>query len=817
MFINQYLLSEPRLYELLLTQLPLLLSGECSILPEKDIEAVTYNSWYQRQFMHTDPMFERHWDHLLARQRETKGWCRALLGQAARYHLEDDSRRLAVRQSRFGEWQNWVANQSGFPVIAYQLEQMWCGKVYPQSFELLARLKQTLGYRPIVSPWHPRVEDYLRREGLHEAHMHLNGTTFVELMWHHSLLNPDELINEMENCRKDDPTRLRRFYAVASSLDAPVKVSRMLHIARYCREWLLRWAEGRYHPECEGKPARQCFAEVLRCNDIVAPDSGFFAWEQAAYAQEQQYQGLCELHFHIRVLHALRQHPSVTEDACYWLYVLCMNLFQRLLVQRTDQIGFDQFQKFTELGPREPIEKDYAARFYQLHGEQASGTSVMATVEGRFAPKSNIEENVALITRILDGFWRYRHPSVSLFEQPQELNALARDCHSVTRPTLRLVVHFIKRRWDYRDGSSHFSVLREDVLTRAHSLFQVLDEFPALRSLLTGFDAAANEREAPPDVFAVLFRQARRQGIAHFTYHAGEDFEHLISGIRAVYDSLTLLELSNGDRIGHATAIGIMPTFWRMKMTDTLFIKQGEWLEDLLFVRKLLLEQREGGDLSLVRLDSEIAMLAYRIFERHPSAVVLQHFFDGRGLDPIQVRNYLQDHSDRPIGWVGEEFDRVVEFANRHGQEALSLLKQRWFDAEAIKRYEVSAEFDTAFLPDAILLAAQQYVQKRIREKQVVIETLPTSNVRISYYDDITQHHVFRWMHIPGRYVAGDHRMSVALGSDDQGIFVTDMKGEFYHLFTVLMNEFHYSEQEALAQVAALNENGRIYRFDYPL
>ncbi|MEI7346089.1 hypothetical protein [Dickeya chrysanthemi] len=817
MFLNQYLFSEPRLYELLLTQLPLLLSGERSTLPEKDIEAVTYNSWYQRQFTHTDPMFERHWEHLLSRQHEAKGWCRALLGQAARYHLEDDSRRLSVRQSRFGEWQNWVANQSGFPVIAYQLEQMWCGKGCPPLFELLARLKQTLGYRPIVSPWHPRVEDYLRREGLHEAHMHLNGTTFVELMWHHSLLHPDALINEMEKSRKDDPTRLRRFYAVAHSLDTPVKVSRMLHIARYCREWLLRWAEGRYHPACEGKPAKQHFADLLRCNDIVAPDAGFFAWEQAAYAQEQQYQGLCELHFHIRVLHALRAHPSAAEDACYWLYLLCMNLFQRLLVQRTDQIGFDQFQKFTELGPREPIEERYAARFYQLHGEQVADASMMATIEGRFAPKDTPSKNKQLITRILDGFWDYQNPTALSFDKPQELNALAQACLTATRPALRLVVHFIKRRWDHRDGSPHFSVLREDVLMRAHALFQVLDEFPALRSLLTGFDAAANEREAPPEVFAVLFRQARRQGIAHFTYHAGEDFEHLLSGIRAVYDSLTLLELSNGDRIGHATAIGIMPTFWRAKMPETLFIKQGEWLENLLFVRKLLLEQREGSDLSLVRLDSEIAMLAYRIFEQHPSAVVLQHFFDGRGLDPIQVRNYLQDRTDRPVGWVGEEFDRVGEFAKRHGKEALSLLKQRWFDAEVIKRYEASAEFDTAFLPDSALLAAQQYVQKRIREKHVVIETLPTSNVRISYYDDITQHHVFRWMHLPGRYVAGDHRMSVALGSDDQGIFVTDMKGEFYHLFTVLMNEFGYSEQDALAQVAALNENGRIYRFDYPL
>ncbi|MCU1793222.1 hypothetical protein [Pectobacterium polaris] len=818
MFINQYLLSEPRLYELLLTQLPQLLSGERQHLDEEAIEAATYNSWHQRNFQHTDPMFDRHWRHLTERQREAKSWSRALLGQVARHHLENDLRRLTVHSQRFTEWQNWIANQSGFPVIAYQAELMFCHPERPSNFDLFDTLKRTLGHRPIISPWHPLVEDYLKREGLHEAHMHLNGTTFVELMWHHSLLNPNALIAEMTESHKKNSTRIRRFYAVSTTLDSAIKIKRMLHIARYCREWLLRWVDEDPLFEPNGKPARHTFCETLRSQDIADVDMNYFPYEQAQFSTKQYEHGICELHFHIRVLHKLKVNASTStiEDACYLLYLLSMNLFQQLLVQRTDQYGFDQFQKFTELGPREPIEKEYEARFYQLHGPHPTKDAILTTFEGRFTPKDTASKNISLITAILSGFWHYqqRGKKIGTVSIPPDINELSRACLAFSRPAIRLVTHFIKRAWDHHSGEAHFSTLRADIIQRAEKLFTLFEDAPALRSIITAFDAAANELETPPEVFSVLYRHARRNGIQNFTYHAGEDFEHLISGIRAVYEAITFLGLCNGDRIGHATAIGILPSLWIKKMPDKLYLRRGEWLENLLFIRKVLIE---GGDakFSIPILEDAITTLAYRIFNQHPPLTLLQQFFDGRGLSPEQVRNYLRDKSDQPIGWIGEEFNEVRQFSQRTGDDALRLLTMRWFDQDIIARYEQLQEFDTQFIPESLMLHIQQYVQKIVREKHVVIETLPTSNVRISHYESVQEHHIFRWMHTPRRKIEGDSLMQIALGSDDQGIFVTDMKNEFYHLFWALVNHYSYSHQEALACIAAINENGRIYRFDY--
>ncbi|MFQ2855341.1 hypothetical protein ACK3YO_17910, partial [Aeromonas caviae] len=77
----------------------------------------------------------------------------------------------------------------------------------------------------------------------------------------------------------------------------------------------------------------------------------------------------------------------------------------------------------------------------------------------------------------------------------------------------------------------------------------------------------------------------------------------------------------------------------------------------------------------------------------------------------------------------------------------------------------------------------------------------------------LSEHHIFRWMCLPGEAVEGDVPMSICLGSDDPGIFAADLKSEFYHLFVVLTRKFGLSPAEALRKVAEVNENGRIYRF----
>ena len=143
----------------------------------------------------------------------------------------------------------------------------------------------------------------------------------------------------------------------------------------------------------------------------------------------------------------------------------------------------------------------------------------------------------------------------------------------------------------------------------------------------------------------------------------------------------------------------------------------------------------------------------------------------------------------------------------------LKLYKQWLTSDNAQKQRAEYVEVALEYLPDEAVIALQQAVMAKMADRNIAIECPPTSNTRISQYRDVSEHHIFRWIGLPGEVVEGDVPMSICLGSDDPGIFAADLKSEFYHLFVVLTRKFGLSPAEALRKVAEVNENGRIYRF----
>ncbi|WP_421183949.1 hypothetical protein [Aeromonas dhakensis] len=827
MFINSHLLSEPRLYKFLCTQLNDIFNGTIN-LDLSAIQKIAYSSWHKRYPNHIDQVFHGHWQNLIQRKKQDGSLCHALLGQAARHHFDvNDQRRLAIRMDRFDSWQSWVSNQSGLPVISYQLQRM--SKTFPNAFERRSWIKNILGYRCLVSPYNHMVEDYIEREGLNESHMHLNGTTTMEVLWHDALLHPQSVLHNLEE-QYNKNMRVKLLYAANPEFSAPRDFYFLLKLSRRLRQFLIAYINDHEQLEFYQNAISQLLnPHFITPNTIHLNDNSHagdnlsrtygFDVERNFFGSEPYWTHISEIELHTSVLERLKHTQSEWIDTSYLLYILSMNCFQRILVQRDDQLGFDQFQKFADDGSREYFEKEYDVRFHQLHGPKINGKSDLLTLEGRFAPKKTQEKNVELISSILKGFLCYKEKKESILNY-DDLNSLASKVLSHTRPNLRLVAHFIKQPWNIGDISEkndliyqepHFHQLRETLQNNGQLLFELLEDYPLLRKLITGVDAAANEMETPPEVFSVLYRNCRRHGIQNFTYHVGEDFEHLLSGIRAIYEAIEFLDLQNGDRIGHATAIGIDPTLWLNKMPDSIFISQGQWLENLLFLRHMSLVS-PSPDLSLSHIESLIHKITQDIFEEQININILQQFFISRNLSPDLVKNFLSGKQIYYVGWRMQEYMLISQVK----RPVLELLEKRWFSWSVIKKYEQKIEIDIKSTPFKVLLDAQQFVQKIISQRQLVLETLPTSNVRISHYESIKEHHVFRWMQIPQRKVDGDHQMSISLGSDDPGIFVTDMRNEFYHLFSALVTTFGLSNSQALNEISKLNDNGRIYRFDGP-
>ncbi|SHO23844.1 Putative uncharacterized protein [Moritella viscosa] len=811
--LNQYLLSEPRFFEPLCKQLKLLLIGNKLTLNDNQLKQLTYASWQQRNYHWTDQVFHSHWKQL-EQKKNNNGWCYSLLDQAARFHLVNDDRRLSIKDDKFNDWQNWLANQSGFPVMALQLSKQLDKHIINDKSALSAAIKGLIGRRCIISPFNRKVEDYIQNQGLHEAHLHLNGTTLFEQLWHDTMIQPNALIEEMIEAGKKE--RVQLLYASYPFLDEPKKLLHILYLARRLRETLLLWlvkdesSSGltNYDDSCKN------LSTLFNVSSTEEP-VGFLEETKRFNGVEQHWSHIEELNWQVKLLYRLKLEPAQSRnivDGCYLLYLQCMNCFHHLLVQRSDQYGFDQFQKFADNDGRSQIEKSYKARFFQLHGPKINDRPDLSTLEGRFAPKGELSKNVKLISDIFTGFLQYAGGLTPL-ELATDINQLASKVAKYHRPNLRLVAHFIKLPWSFKHGGYHFQSKREDLDEKAFLLCEMLDAHPNLRTIITGIDAAANELESPPEVFAPIYRYCRSRGIKNFTFHTGEDFEHLLSGIRSIYDTIKLLELQDGDRIGHGTAIGICPQLWLDAMPEKIYLKQAEWLNNLLFLRKIALDNL-NSTIQIGRVETKIRELCLKIYNKSYPIEDLQEAWKFRGLRPSIIADVLANVMGplEHVGILASEF----KLTKKVNKRILQLLKIQTSDQQVLQQNEVEVEIDLSEIDFDILLEAQQYTQAYVAKQKVVIETLPTSNVRISHYKCIEQHHVFRWLQIPERAISGDTKMLLALGSDDPGIFATDMRNEFYHLFTVLTQKFKYSARDALSLVASINENGRIYRFDGP-
>ncbi|MBD2811444.1 adenosine deaminase [Xenorhabdus sp. Vera] len=715
-----------------------------------------------------------------------------------------------VKLPLFGYWQTLMTRLSSLPLQAtfYAIQN--------------ATSNMTTHYRWPLYPYHPSVEDYISQQQLHESHQHLNGSSNAECCWLDALRKPELTTTKFSREYKKN-SKLKQLCAQISPELNPYVLRRRLELASHLRLLLARMActrnEGDYSLNLNFLKDNEMYPVPLSTSspkDLVEfrneMSQLFVPWPT-----KEPYSDVAEFHLIKELMQCLLRKPKQDPlvERIFWLYLLIQNQYLTLLVQRDDFYGFDQFQKYTFTELRDFTEQEYVTRFRQAHGYgQKSQTGYL---EGRFAPKKNMKMFEKLLTTILIGYARYLNLGDTFDAKTltSVLDLLRNSSNHPDKAKLALVVHFIKSPADKMELFP-FKRLYKNLTQQASFLIQLLKSNPDLAQWIRGIDAAANEMDTPPEVFAPLFRVLKAQGIRHMTYHVGEDFPHLVSGIRVIDDAIRFLPLDNGDRLGHCTAIGITPAIWRRSIPPTLTLTQETRLLDLIFVWRALRNNQDMLKWANFAA-SEAVVLAQKIFKEPKFFCIelLDELFALRDLyplyEPLQDENRWQLNASSV--WDAE-YNRIQALLYAPEKCRLIGLYRRWLLSEEVREQRLAMySLPTDWLPDEVLITLQQTVMKQIAQKNLAIECPPSSNIRISQYAEVQEHHVFRWMGLPNNSLEGDVAMSVCLASDDPGIFVTDMKAEFYHLFAVLTQKMGLSAHEALTHISKLNENGRVFRF----
>lgn len=759
--------------------------------PQREALYDCYHTWLTRS---PDHVFDNAW-HMLNFEGKARHPCIESLDFLHNELLLRRHHRWYIKPESMGAWQQGLCSRmSQLPLMA------WVGA----------------SHLP-VKPHSDIVEDYLSREGLNETHVHLNGSSQGERAWLHALENPLASTKDFSRNFHKKPTKENAIRDLVRNIDPGLSPVSLIHRLREARKW---------------RRLLMCASEDDRW---WTPTKVIDIQEGAAYPDRNTFCLEVELRWQTSFLRKCRERPGHRMlPKAYHQYLLLMNLYYQLTVQNEQRVGFDQFQKNADVGLREHLEeRNYFERFKDAHGNNPRRSRVQF-YEGRFAPKEDQTKLKNLLLNILQGYHRYLSsclPQESILQKkrpPHRMSVLLIELDELTTALansgieplqLALVCHFIKKPWsktDIKHAPYRHLALVKSLRKSTDVLLWLLKSYPKLKNWVRGIDGAANELHAAPEFFAPIFRQCSAHGLSQKTFHAGEDFPHLLSGLRYMLETLEFLDLQAGDRLGHGTAMGIDPQLWLKRMPQTIIIKRGDWFLSVLAAWRLMCKKPVGLETVDHTLTAELGQLAVKLFGKNLTPYACAQAMALRSLSLPEVFRWVNNERQLPISqpfnehWCNEIED--VHTKATGNAEAFDVYWRWQSDKDIWKEAEELIEVRSDFLQAAHYLLLQQALMHEVADRGVVIEALPSSNVRISQYKHFSEHHALRWMKAPSATRLNDPDILVSLGSDDPGIFSTDIETEFHHLFFALKNS-GLNEVEALQRVAQVNERGRVYRF----
>ena len=539
---------------------------------------------------------------------------------------------------------------------------------------------------------------------------------------------------------------------------------------------------------------------------VVAPDSPI-----SVYAGER------------KLMYGILKRIYSTDDReltfAFYRYILSKNLLRSFIIQTNNNIGFSNFQRYQDL-KAEFLAKEYKPLLESLPMWEAKNHNYTEIFESRIVPVKNKSDFLAEV-RMLN---RYTYHS-------DDLN----DCDSgdvLKNKDWLLIFHFLKRKYDdsYKDKRDH--TVRKNNKEQGVDLSNV-GKMMKDEGIDGAVDAASSEFACRPETFSQVFRFLRYYGF-DATFHAGEDFYDLADGLRSVDETISLLQLRAGDRIGHALALGIDADFYyRARHFVTAMPKQ--WMLDN--VVWLLMKSKVYG----VEMDSktnwflndtykalvnDIGYSKGGCYWNHQSLMPdISDYWEAMALrgdapDMYGKAGTLKEcFSPSPDTWDHYAFvdSQYANFIRKSNPVACMLYQQYHEDKGIREKGNMVKAFKLPIGFSKLITLIQDSMIRDISKRQLCIECCPSSNVRIGRLDRFDNHPIFRFAPvIPEKR---KHPLSVTVNTDDLGVFSTSLPNEYSLLALALLKKNDsegkplYTSDQVYDWIGRLIDNG--YKFTF--
>lgn len=498
----------------------------------------------------------------------------------------------------------------------------------------------------------------------------------------------------------------------------------------------------------------------------------------------------------------------------FYIYLVIKEAFRSELLQNNDKIGFRNFQAY-ERRKNWFTTTFTVAELARIAVESAFYSQKLEKLEIRVMPQKSCAENI----RMIHGY-------------DQVIGKIPKDCGE-KEPDYYYVFHFRKEKDRiYRDGQywCRHEMYRKKLEQLTGAVLSMRVKNPETAVRLKGIDACSSEDGCRPEVFAVVFRRLKQHTVyrsdkkqllpqLRASYHVGEENQDVLDGLRAIDEAVYFLNLGSGDRLGHATMLGVNAGEWYQKNSYTVSIRQQDYLDNVVWLYHRMIHYHIANSDNLLKyLEHEFHRYFNRVYEDHIShaynAGIMSRNADGRDrMHPLQfnIHNYYyawELRGDDPRLYVNGFYDTKMLLEIQSDEQRMNPLlnPEKRYIAEAAVLYHTYHYNDdvrregnkpvVVRIPRHMvngIAFLQKAMQKDIAKKGIAIETNPSSNLMIGGLAGYDSHPIVSF-HNKGlvsdaSLLEDCSQIHVSINTDDLGVFTTTLYNEYTLMAYALENK----------------------------
>ena len=298
----------------------------------------------------------------------------------------------------------------------------------------------------------------------------------------------------------------------------------------------------------------------------------------------------------------------------FFAYLLIKESFRNELLQNNDKIGFQNFQIYqkrkdwftTAFSEEELAQIAVKGAFHKQH---------LKSLELRLMPADSDVKNIYML-RACD----------------KAIGQLTFKSRKKADQKYYYVFHFGKKKDSLYKGSEmrcRHKAFRGKLKRQSNAIMSMREKNPRVGERLKGIDACSSEDGCRPEVFAVAFRTLKNHSVhrtdikqklsqLRISYHVGEENQDVLDGLRAIDEAVYFLNMGSGDRLGHATMLGINVEEWYNRNHCQISIRQHDYLDNVAWLyHRIIYFQISNQDNLLEYLEQEFQVFFNRIYEKN--------------------------------------------------------------------------------------------------------------------------------------------------------------------------------------------------------